>query len=386
MKGVGYGRKHMPKEEPVKWRVQKNLENFACVGAECEDTCCKGWEIGIDRESYRLYRGTKGEFGRRLFWGIDHRKRRFRLKGQVCAFLNKEGFCDIYKELGRAGMCRECREYPRHREDYGKVQEWMLSLSCPEAARIILGDKGQGAWQEQIKNKSGQGFPGISVDEKLLGDLEELRKTMVCLLKDRSLDWGERLALLLALAYDFDKYQGSDAAGCSCSKQRLRRFPGQETEQMIRMAAWMRLMGRMEPVLPDWGRKLERMCRSLYHRQSMEEQGKLRRKFALEAKALEPEWENLALYFVNTYLLGAVYDRDVYGKVKFVVFSVLMIREWCLFRYKATGRVSREEMAQAAYRYAREVENSDRNLELLEHEFAKNLLFGFSEMLRALPD
>ena len=132
----------------MKYRVQRSLKEFACLGAECRDTCCKGWRIGIDRESYRLYQGVKGEFGRRLFFGIDHKRRCFHLKGQACAFLNQEGFCDIYKELGREGMCRECREYPRHREDYGDLQEWTLSLSCPEAARVILRDREQGTWRE----------------------------------------------------------------------------------------------------------------------------------------------------------------------------------------------------------------------------------------------
>jgi len=31
-------------------------ERFRCIGSACEDTCCKGWGIPIDREAYEKYR------------------------------------------------------------------------------------------------------------------------------------------------------------------------------------------------------------------------------------------------------------------------------------------------------------------------------------------
>ncbi len=405
----------------MKYRVQKSIKEFVCLGAECRDTCCKGWQIGIDRESYLLYRGVKGAFGRRLFLGIDHKRRCFRLNGQACAFLNQEGLCDIYKELGRAGMCKECKGYPRHREDYGDLWEWTLSLSCPEAARIILQDAGQGTWQEgtlsgqrsqraslpagNVPNRAGQGEP--PVDERVLADLEKLRGTMACLIRERSASWGQRLAQMLVLAHDFQRHwdearkKGACGTGTERSqwaeklsqrylardnaerfRQRMEGFGGQEREKALRMAAWMRLTGRLEPVLSGWGKKLERMCRRLYHTQDMDGQQRIRREFQAKAAGLGQAWENLALYFINTYVLGAVYDGDVYGKAKFVAFSVMMIREWCLFRYCLTGEVTMQTITEAAYRYSREVENSDRNLEMLEREFRTNPLFCLNGMLR----
>ena len=35
-------------------------------------------------------------------------------------------------------FCKTCRQYPRHEEEYENVRELSLSLSCPEAARMIL--------------------------------------------------------------------------------------------------------------------------------------------------------------------------------------------------------------------------------------------------------
>lgn len=400
------------KDTEMKYHIQACFNQFICTGAECEDTCCKGWHIPIDPKSYRKYLQVKGAFRGRLFWGIKHKDRCFRMKGRACAFLNKEGFCDIYKELGRKGMCKSCREYPRHREDYGPLQEVMLSLSCPEAARLILTDQTQGMWKEKeriviAKRQRKKEWDEPAAD--LMEDLEELRRTMVCLIKDRSVEWRQRLAMLLALAHDFQRHWNKiRKAGYPYSEQRRRQWGKKlsrrylsrtaagrfarrleqlrcsEAEREIRMAAWMRLVQEMEPVLAGWWYHSDRMCNSLYHQRSIKEYQVLCRQFEEEAAGLEQEWENLAMYFVNTYILGAVYDGDVYGKAKLAVFGTFVIREWCLFRYGVKGRFDRAELVKAAYRYSRETENSERNLDFLEEQLTQNPLFGLEEMLKAI--
>lgn len=37
-------------------------DEFACVGGDCKDTCCAGWTIGIDDETYKKYQQITGEF------------------------------------------------------------------------------------------------------------------------------------------------------------------------------------------------------------------------------------------------------------------------------------------------------------------------------------
>lgn len=70
--------------------------------------------------------------------------------------------------------------------------------------------------------------------------------------------------------------------------------------------------------------------------------------------------------------------------MKLAVFGTRIIREWCLFRYGTSGKINREELAGAAYRYSREVENCDENLDLLEEELGQNPLFGLEEMLKGI--
>ena len=68
--------------------------------------------------------------GRRVFYNI-----------REGALFNEENLCDLYAEKGEKMLCRTCRMYPRHIEEYEGIREISLSLSCVEAAKIILGGK-----------------------------------------------------------------------------------------------------------------------------------------------------------------------------------------------------------------------------------------------------
>lgn len=377
---------------------------FICTGACCEDTCCAGWQIGIDQGSYRQYKHVKGEFGRRLQAEIDHQNHVFRLRGRRCAFLNDAGLCDIYRELGRDMLCRTCRTYPRHVEDYGDLQEVMLSLSCPEAARLILEDQNHGCFL--AKERSGNAEP--LKNKAFLKALLEIRQTMETILINRSIKWEERLAMALAFAHDIQRRLPERRSGIAAGTEfvngsweelsarylarnaparfskRLEAYRNREQEKQIRTAAWIREAAALEPVVAGWKKSQEKLCRRLYHDMDMGAYKRLRDDFSVQAAGLELEWENLMLYFVHTFVLGAVYDGDVLGKVKLAIFNYIVIRENCLAASQKKGRMTREILVEQAYRYSREVENSDTNLESLEYRFCHSRLFGIDSIMTVL--
>ena len=83
----------------MKTRVPDYFKKFKCIASECEDTCCAGWEIVIDDDTYDIYKTVDGEFGKRLKEEIyldEENDPIFRLKGNNCAFLNDNKMCDIY--------------------------------------------------------------------------------------------------------------------------------------------------------------------------------------------------------------------------------------------------------------------------------------------------
>ena len=41
-------------------------KDFRCIAGACTDTCCAGWDVDVDKNSYKYYKTVKGAFGKRL--------------------------------------------------------------------------------------------------------------------------------------------------------------------------------------------------------------------------------------------------------------------------------------------------------------------------------
>ena len=83
------------------------------------------------------------------------------------------------------------------------------------------------------------------------------------------------------------------------------------------------------------------------------------------------EWENigeqLLMFFIYTYFCGAVYDDMVCSKMELALFSVRWIQEILVARWLENGKtLSMHDIEELSWRYAREVEHSDDNLNALE--------------------
>lgn len=117
--------------------------DFACIASACRHSCCVGWEIDIDGDTYEAYQAVGGEMGERLKRsisedGVPH----FILdKEERCPFLNREGLCDLILSLGEDSLCEICREHPRYYNRLSDCLEVGLGLCCEEAARLILTQK-----------------------------------------------------------------------------------------------------------------------------------------------------------------------------------------------------------------------------------------------------
>lgn len=39
--------------------VPEYIEDFSCIGSACEDTCCAGWNITVEKKTYQAYRKVR---------------------------------------------------------------------------------------------------------------------------------------------------------------------------------------------------------------------------------------------------------------------------------------------------------------------------------------
>ena len=110
------------------YTIPHYYKQFRCIASGCPDTCCAGWAIMIDRKSLENYRHMEGPFGNRLHNSIDWKESSFRQYEGRCAFLNEDNLCDIYAETGPENLCRTCRTYPRHIEEFEGCREISLCM------------------------------------------------------------------------------------------------------------------------------------------------------------------------------------------------------------------------------------------------------------------
>lgn len=113
------------------------LSEFRCLGAECEDTCCRGWSMQLDDKMYGRYQREAPE----LLAAVEqtesgHIMHRDPATDYCVRFDN--GLCGVHQRYGTAMLGDACHFYPRVTRGLGDLAVMTAALSCPEAARLAL--------------------------------------------------------------------------------------------------------------------------------------------------------------------------------------------------------------------------------------------------------
>ncbi|MCD7846628.1 MAG: flagellin lysine-N-methylase [Oscillospiraceae bacterium] len=119
------------------------LDSFHCLMGACPDSCCKaGWEIPIDDKTIEfLHNYPSLEIDKNVRTGSDGDTVLHVNENNVCPYLTSDGLCEMYIKSGIMGDV--CSKHPRFYEEYYVGDEIAfteagISVSCPEAARIVL--------------------------------------------------------------------------------------------------------------------------------------------------------------------------------------------------------------------------------------------------------
>lgn len=362
---------------------------FTCIGGKCPDTCCAGWEIVIDDKTLEKYRNYPGGFGNRLRNSINFKRKSFKQYDRRCAFLNEENLCDIYTEAGEKMFCKTCRQYPRHEEEYENVRELSLSLSCPEAARMILSQDKQNFIYDE---KEGHSEDYGDFDELLFSQLLDGRDAFWKLIENENVPIAVRMMQMLSMGHHlqknisegqlfgleniYDHYLSEGAADRMYVylKEKWEK-PGSRYHVMKAMFSCLH---KLEVLSADWPKKVRHYEKILF--------GGGRKQYEALHQYQMPDKiaEQLLSYFIYVYFAGAVYDGMPYSKVKLAVISTMLIEDMVCAKAAGKSRLSFEEIADAAHSYAREVEHSDLNLQRLSVMFRKQKCFHIGRLCGAL--
>ena len=369
------------------YTIPDYYKEFHCIADKCEDTCCAGWQIIIDKKALNKYKKIRGDFRKRMLISVDWLQGAFRQdKEKRCAFLNENNLCDLYLNQGEEGFCKTCREYPRHTEEFEGVREITLSISCPEVARILMNRKDKVTFLS-YEREGDEEFEDF--DPFLFSILEDARKEMISILQNRELLIEIRVVLVLGMAHDMqgrmnrqemfdcfavmDKYKSQKALDFVKAYLENKEVSKQRDELAPVM---FQHLYELELLRNEWGILLQETEDLLYR--DRKEYKVLWDEFSVFCrvdKDIEIHLEQLLVYFLFTYFPGAVYDGEIYAKVQLAVYCVWMIYELWMARWlKNEKTLNLEEMTELVYRFSREVEHSDLNLKTVERIMEKKWL------------
>ena len=383
----------------MKIRVPEYFKDFKCIASKCEDTCCAGWGIVIDDVTYDRYKNVQGKFGERLRSEIVHEagENIFVLKGNNCPFLNKEKTCDIYINIGEENLCYTCQQYPRYTEEFGSLREIGISLSCPEAARIMLNNDKKVTFELSENEEVVSSYNDINA--QLFIELLESRNIVMDMLQDRDIDLRKRVALALLFVDEIqekideseikeiksvrEKY--SDKFFLEELLEKLEEYKDNEGIKYDNIQEYFNVFRDLKHITPNDPLGLNDVVRYFWQADEDEELYILKHKQFVEYYEDKIyKFENILVYFVFRYFMKAVFDYDALAKIKTAIISYMMIRELAVVRYIENNEFTDEDMVDIAHTYSKDIEHLEENIEALAELFETNDVFDIEEMVIAL--
>ncbi len=296
---------------------------FRCTAGECEDTCCAKWQIVIDDETYDKYMSLQGVLSDKIreciVDGSDNEKY-FRLENARCPFLNSENLCEIHKSLGEGYTSSVCRQHPRFIEEYDGFTEISLSLSCPEANRVLF----------DIETVDSYNKPDYYGDDEVLELLISSRDTLL----NKNLNIFDFFRILIITSAD-DQLDIDLVYVDSIFEITV--------EQIKSYISF--IYNNCEILTDQWNNMLEAALNSdcdfgdLHNFIEVSE--------AIVFKGIR--------YFIYRYYLKAVNDLDVYSRALFILMSVIASSYFAL-----TCKISFQEAIRI---YSKEIEHNLDNVE-----------------------
>jgi len=197
----------------IKNRYPRYFKEFKCIGGECKDSCCIGWDIDIDKITFRQYYKVQDKEMKRMFQknvhnndsyldsNVDYGKVKLTSRKR-CPFLDEENYCIIYSKLGVEYLSNVCTSFPRIINKVNEYYEMSLDVACPEAARIILLKEEGIEFEEGVETLEKHIVSSdINTKSKKFNNLpmkyfKGIRDLSIKIIKNRKLGLNQRLYIL----------------------------------------------------------------------------------------------------------------------------------------------------------------------------------------------
>lgn len=341
------------------------FKKFTCIADKCTDTCCNGWDVVIDGESLDYYKNLGGDYGRKIRSLItvdEDGDSIFVSENGRCPFLLDSGLCDMYINLGHGCLSRTCRIFPRFTNAFGSRAETGLSLSCPEAARLIFESREAVTF---VTEDTDGGILPADFDPGLYFTLLEVRKTAINILQNRNFTIKERLCAFLrysGLVQDFIdifEYEGAENIDTSLFFENAEYSPARAKRALKGIFGFFGSMEFIDGNYPSVLSEAETVDMQSF-------------------TADEILTEHLAVYFIHRYFITAAYDGRLLENAIFAAVCTVVI-----MRISALGN---SDFQTAAQKFSKEIEHSALNMEILVKAIRKSRCFSTENLINILSE
>ena len=333
----------------MKIRVPDYYNKFKCIADKCPDTCCTYWDVVIDSKTAGKYKKIQGSIGEKLRSNMivdEDGDIIFQCHKERCPFLAKNGLCDIQRKLGEESLSYTCRQYPRFFDEFGALQEYGLSFSCPEAADIIINHKEKITFT--IEENSEISVSPNDIEPELFMYLVDTRKRIFEIVQNRNLSIDERVQELYA--YGMAIQQAIDNQSFKTGE--IPKVKAKDSGKEV-IAAF----DKMEMLRNDL---------SVYEKNCTGIDGQAVNNFEKYMSDREYEYENFLVYMIFKYYLKAVDDYDASEKINTAILSYMAVKRMGVGVYLKSGELKKEENARIMQLYSKEIEHSTDNMQILK--------------------
>lgn len=361
-------------------------DDFKCISNNCIDSCCIGWQINIDENTYKKYKKVKGGFGKELNQGINRIRTKsnkleygkMKLKDKRCYMLNEDNLCNVYINLGESYLCNTCKMYPRDINKYGEIYERNLYMSCPEVARYFVKHKGNFYFnmdEEELSDLDKDYIMNKIYDEKLYNFLWDARSLAMEIIQFKEIEIWKRIIFLKILT---DKVQKLiDEENYENYEKVLNAFRDEITKiDVINSLDKITVVSNVKinfiKAVVDVSEKVA--IDKIKYINLLEEYKKLFKsdnennfnniikeedKFNKYLKEKENILENLLIYLIYKHFMNALYTKDLNEEINNIIISYAMIKMLLLGRwYKNNKSLSEEDFVEVFYIFSRVIEHN----------------------------
>jgi len=346
------------------YRTPEYCRHFRCIAGECRDSCCKGWEIDIDENSFKRYTRLQGEFAEKLRQNIEDGHFKL-LPSDRCPMLRQDGLCDMICHLGESSLCDICREHPRFVEVYGDIMEKGVGLCCEEAVRLLLetneSDDTPITFVERETNDIPDDIPDDARDARdaIFAERDNLFK----ILSQHNRPLGERISEMLDFAVEASAIETNANETSAVENQ------GSRTDK-VDLQPWIDVLGQGESFGPAWDTAYKQITNKYLKKQT-----------SVHHLFTESDGEKIIAYLLFRYYAKSLFDGNSLAKVQFAIYFWTILQQFGEILAQATGKTPTAKIA-AIKLLSKQIEYSDEIMSFLEEEFMENPAFSPANIKR----